>query len=102
MAYDEALRALEAGKAGSGLHCAEVRDLLTGLGFVVKDGKRGGHKTVTHPSLPSSDFISTGYNCQGGNGIVDRNYLGQLVRVVRSNKDTLKRLLGEDDQTAKQ
>lgn len=95
MSYDEVLGELEAGKASSGLPCADVRSLLTQLGFKVKDGKRGGHKTVTHPGLPSTDFMSTGYNCEGGNGVVDRNYLGKLIQVVKTNKENIRKHLDE-------
>ena len=91
--YDEVVAGLQAGKAASGLSCADVRALLTRVGFNVKDGKRGGHKVVTHPHLPG--FYSTGYNCRGSGGPVDRNYLGHLLNVIRRYEEPLKRYLGE-------
>jgi len=93
VSYDSVLDGLKAGKAGSGLPCADVRALLEQVGFHVKDGANGGHKVVTHPHVP--DFTSTGYNCRGGNGEVSRNYLGLLIRVMRQHKDAIKRHLGE-------
>jgi hypothetical protein len=92
LGYDEVLAEFQAGRAGSGLPCAQVRALLMALGFHVKDGSRGGHKTVTHPDLP--DFYSTAYNCRGGNGVVDRNYLRTLIRVLKDNKDAIENFLG--------
>ena len=94
MSYDEVLNELSAGKAGSGLPCAEVRRLLEELGFHVRDGANAGHKIVTHPKL--SDFRSAAYNCQGGNGVVNRHYLGVLIRVIRMHKDGIKEYLGEN------
>jgi len=92
MGYAEVLDALRVGKAASGLPCATVRTLLTDLGFQVKDASSGAHKTVTHPNL--LDFRATGYNCRGGNnGIVDRNYLGVLIRVLTTNKDAIEDFL---------
>src|SRR5438128_9275775 len=92
VSYGEVLDELKAGKAASGLPCARVSVLLSALGFHVKDGSSGGHKTVTHPHLP--DFYSAGYNCRGGNnGVVDRNYLGKLIRVLTANKDAIEDFL---------
>jgi hypothetical protein len=88
------LAALEAGKAGSGLSCSEVKSLLTDLGFNVRSGAKGGHKVVTHPK-GLTDFFSTGYNCKGGSGPVDRNYLGKLISVVKMHKDEIRKHNGE-------
>ena len=93
MGYDEVLGELKAGKAGSGLPCHTVRRLLEELGFKVKDGSKGGHKTVTHAGLPG--FISTGYNCKGGGGEVSRNYLGSLITVLRTYEDAIRSYLSE-------
>ena len=95
MSYDQVYAELVAGKAGNGLPCERVRALLGQLGFSVKDGGRGGHKVVTHDYLP--EFFSAGYNCKGGNGIVDRNYVGALLRVLRTHRDGIRRHMGEDD-----
>jgi len=92
MGYEEVVDELRTGKAASGLPCAKVRTLLTDLGFHVKEGSSGAHKTVTHPHLP--DFYTASYNCRGGNnGIVDRNYLGILIRVLTTNKDAIEDFL---------
>lgn len=96
MGYDEVYRELAAGKAGSGLPCAEVRSLLGELGFRVKDGARGGHKVITHPHLPG--FTTAAYNCKSGNGDVDRNYLGSILRVLRQHEADIKKHLGEADE----
>lgn len=95
MSYDDVVEALQAGKAGSGLPCSAVQNLLSELGFHVKDGSKGGHKTVTHPHLP--DFTSTGYNCKGGHGTVDRHYLGNLIRVIKLNKDAIERYINDNE-----
>lgn len=71
-----------------------MRRLLETLGFNVKDGRRGAHKTVTHPHL--AGFMATGYNCKGGdNGTVDRNYLGTLIRVVTQYEEGIKEFLAK-------
>lgn len=96
MGYDEVYAELAAGKASSGLPCVQVRSLLQQLGFHVKDGKRGGHKVVTHAHLPG--FTTAAYNCRGGNGDVDRNYLGSIMKVLRQHETALKKYLGEDEE----
>lgn len=69
-----------------------MRKLLEALGFHVKNGSQGGHKTVTHPHL--AGFMATGYNCKGGNnGTVDRNYVGKLIRVVTQYEEGIKEFL---------
>jgi hypothetical protein len=41
--------------------------MLNGLGFVVKDGTKPGHKVVSHPKLSGqSDFVGTSYTCGHG------------------------------------
>lgn len=46
------------------IRCDDLGDLLTQLGFEVRDGKRGGHKVFVHDGLP--EFYSGSYNCDHG------------------------------------
>src|SRR5690625_5480057 len=43
------------------MRCQELVELLTRLGFIVRDGRRGGHKIFTHSGLP--EFTSASFNC---------------------------------------
>ena len=93
MVYDATYREFEAGKAGSGLPCARVASLLDDLGFDVKDCAAPGHKVFTHDHL--EHFTSSGYNCKGGTGVVDRNYVGKIMRILRTHEVDLRKHLGE-------
>jgi hypothetical protein len=92
MGYDDVIRELDSGIAGTGLPCTDVRRLLNAMGFTVKD-KRAGHKTVTHSGLPG--FYATGYNCEGGNGPVKRGYLRTIRSIAEEHQTTIRRLMGE-------
>lgn len=49
MTVTEAVRALQ--QAGASMRCSELQRILESLGFEVRDGKKQGHKVVTHPEL---------------------------------------------------
>ncbi|MCC5886223.1 MAG: type II toxin-antitoxin system HicA family toxin [Gammaproteobacteria bacterium] len=73
----------------SNLRCEEVVALLEGLGFVVRDGRKQGHKVVTHPVL--DDFLSTSFSCgHGRNPIVKAAYAVILKRVLTIHADALR------------
>lgn len=51
--------------------------LLEGLGFSVKDDKRGGHKVFTHDGIQS--FRTGSYNCEHGrNPEIKRPYIPKI------------------------
>lgn len=74
------------------LRCEEIISLLEGLGFVVRDGKKQGHKVVTHPGL--DDFVSANFTCgHGRNPGVKPVYAVNLKRVLTTHADALRDLL---------
>lgn len=91
--YDQAIEALEASKAS--MRCAELTDLLSRLGFEIRDGSRGGHKVFVHDELPT--FHSGSYNCDHGrNPQIKRPYIVKVLRVLREHEADLKKFLGEN------
>lgn len=80
--------------AGASLRCDEMRQLLTSLGFVVRDGKKAGHKIVTHPQL--AGFFSTSYTCgHGSNPELKPSYIKTIRKVLLRYEQAL-RDLGEE------
>ena len=74
------------------LRCEEVVALLEGLGFIVRDGKKQGHKVVTHPGL--DDFLSTSFSCgHGRNPTIKAAYAVSLRRVLTMHADALRDFL---------
>lgn len=73
------------------LRCKEICAGLEYLGFTVRDGRRGGHKIVSHSSL--EDFIGTNFNGgHGTNDIVRPRYVEKLLRVLENWSDELEQL----------
>ena len=74
------------------LCCEDVKRLLQGLGFDVRDGKQGGHKIFVHPGLPS--FMSGSFNCgHGKNPEIKPAYIGKIIQVLRQYNDELEAYL---------
>ncbi len=70
------------------LRCDEVCTGLVQLGFTVRDGRRGGHKIVSHSGLP--DFLGTNFDCgHGRNGTVKPAYIRKLLRILDEFRDIL-------------
>ena len=68
--------------------CSDLRSHLEQLGFTVRDGKRAGHKVVTHPSL--KDFYSTSYNCgHGGNSVIKPAYIRNILKSLKIHEQAL-------------
>ena len=54
--------------------------LLTGLGFSVRDGRKQGHKVITHPELNA--FTSAAFSCgHGKNPQVKRVYVANVASI---------------------
>jgi hypothetical protein len=82
-------------ESGASLRCDELRDLLVGLGFSIKDGKKVGHKVVTHGGL--AGFHSTSYTCgHGHNPEIKRSYLNNIRRVLQTHEQALQDFLKEE------
>lgn len=78
--------------AGASMRCAEITKLLQGLGFEVRDGKRGGHKVFFHDHI--KDFLSGSYNCDHGkNPEIKRPYIRQVLAILRQHEAELTRYL---------
>ena len=64
----------------------DLRRMLVNLGFEVKDGRRGGHKVLTHKGLP--EFWSVSYNAGATrNGIVKKIYIKEIIKVLKIHKE---------------
>lgn len=75
--------------AGSSLRCDELRRILESLGFEVRDGKKAGHKVVTHAGLP--DFFSTSYTCgHGKNPEIKPAYIQKIRKIIKEREDELR------------
>lgn len=75
-------------RAGASMRCAEVKKLLTQLGFEVKDGSRGGHKVFTHRHLTS--FYSQSFNCDHGkNPEIKKPYIKKIIKLLEQHEDSL-------------
>jgi len=63
------------------LRCKEVLRMLELLGFKIRDGRRGGHKVVSHPGLEG--FYGTNFNCgHGANSQIKPVYIRKLIGIV--------------------
>ena len=70
------------------LCCEEVKNLLQSLGFIVRDGKKGGHKIFVHPSL--TDFRSGSFNCgHGKSPEIKPSYISGIIKILTQYKDEL-------------
>lgn len=78
--YDQVEQTLTASRTN--LRCNELSNLLTQLGFEVRDGKRGGHKVFFHDAIP--EFMSSSFNCgHGKNPEIKPAYIGKILRTIR-------------------
>lgn len=63
------------------LRCKEVLQMLDLLGFKIRDGRRGGHKIVSHPRLEG--FIGTNFDCgHGANSQIKPVYIRKLIKII--------------------
>jgi hypothetical protein len=68
--------------------------LLESLGFVVRDGNRGGHKVFVHDHIQR--FTSGGYDCaHGRNPEIKRPYIKKVLAILRQYEADLTRYLEE-------
>lgn len=70
------------------LRCSEICAGLEHLGFTVRDGKRGGHKIVSHADL--KEFMGTDFDGgHGANALVKPRYVEKLLRILNDWMDDL-------------
>lgn len=76
-------------QARAGLRCQRAIVVLTELGFVIRDGRKQGHKVITHPGLDA--FISAAFTCgHGRDPEIKPIYVLQLKKVVEAHADALR------------
>lgn len=79
---------------GANCRCKHLIKTLTKLGFDVRDGKKQGHKVMTHPGLPG--FTTENFTCgHGGNPEIKRIYIKNVLKVLRNYELELNKYLGE-------
>ena len=77
------------------IRCKDMIRLLEGLGFAVRDGKKTGHKVITHSTLVN--FTSASITCgHGRNPQVKRIYVEQIKRLLVTYADGLEEQKEED------
>ncbi len=70
------------------LCCDNVKNLLQSLGFIVRDGKKGGHKIFVHPNL--TGFFSGSFDCgHGKNPEIKPGYIKAIIKILTQYKDEL-------------
>lgn len=90
MTVDEALNVLEQNKRT--MRCSAMEGLLVSLGFRVRDGKLGGHKTFSQPNLKG--FFGSGYDCgHKSDGVLKICYVLKVARVIKLYRDELEKLM---------
>lgn len=74
------------------LCCDNVKQLLSDLGFEVRDGKQGGHKVFVHQEI--SSFMSGSFNCgHGKNPEIKPAYIGKIIQILKQYRDELEEYL---------
>lgn len=90
--FDEALASLSA--AGGNLRCSDLTRMLRGLGFDVRDGKKAGHKVVTHPGV--AGFSTAAFTCgHGKNPEIKPVYVKKMLELLRDYESDLIAFLRE-------
>lgn len=90
--FDEVVERLRSG--GAAIRCQELADLLTSLGFEVRDGKKAGHKVFVHHGIEV--FTSGGYTCgHGRNPEIKPVYLKNVAKLLKQYEAELIQYLGE-------
>jgi len=93
--YDEVVAWLEASKAT--VRCSELTKRLRELGFRIRDGKKGGHKTFVHDGIPA--FYSGSYDCgHGANPEIKPAYISNILRILRLHEAEIVKYLEEKDK----
>ena len=82
--YDQVTKRLSG--SGANIKCEEMRELLVDLGFKIKDGKNGRHRTYRHPEITS--FHGGSYDC-GHKARMLPIYPQNVLKVLTEYKDEL-------------
>lgn len=66
------------------VRCSEMREILEGLGFTIREGSNGNHRIFTHRGL--EEFKSSSYDCgHGRDSLIKASYVVKVVRVLSEN-----------------
>ncbi len=81
-------------KKKANLKCDELCYCLEVLGFQVREGRKQGHRVVTHPDI--RDFFSTSYTCgHGKNPEIRSTYIRNIKKILLKHEQAIKIYLGE-------
>ncbi len=81
--YDLAIKRLRQSKAN--ITCQELVGLLEDLGYEVREGRRGNHRTFTHPEL--TDWTGGNFDCgHGRNPPILPVYIGKIIKLLEQHK----------------
>jgi len=84
----------ELDSVGANLRCNDLISKLRSLGFKVRDGKKQGHKVLTHPGVPS--FTTSSFTCgHGKNPEIKPAYVRKVAGVLRTYEPELTDYLRE-------
>lgn len=73
------------------VRCGEMRTILEGFGFTIKEGKTVNHKLFFHHELKG--FTSSSYDCgHGKDSLIKPPYVGKVIRVLSDYQDLLDNL----------
>ena len=88
---DDTIDELRAREAS--LRCHELKAFLEKLGYEIRDGKKGNHKTVTHPHIPA--FFGSSFDCgHGKNPEINKRYVSNMRKLISQHKEELQVILG--------
>jgi hypothetical protein len=74
------------------IRCGDVTKLLESLGFVVRDGTKGGHKIYSYFGL--GDFHGSSFNCgHGKNPEIKPIYVTNIIDVLNKYESEITHLL---------
>lgn len=80
--------AIDAVSTGGDVRCDEMVRLLRRLGFIVRDAKKQGHKTFSHPGL--ARFTSASFTCgHGRDPQVKRVYIHRIRKLLEDYGEEL-------------
>ena len=76
------------------MRCKELTEILTSLGFEVRDGSNGNHKIFVHRGIDL--FKSGSFDCgHGKTPTVKPVYVGKVITILKQYETELKQYLGE-------
>lgn len=90
--FDKFFQELSDKATSANVKCKDFTKLLGDFEFDVRDGKKGGHKIVTHPKLLS--WHGSNYNCGHSSGAdIKPNYIKAFLKIVKEHEDELREIL---------